>query len=169
MLLTFLQRLFWMVVILAAQMLVFNHIHLFGYATPLPYVFLLLTFSLGTERWSILLWGFFCGLLADITSLTPGVGAAAMTLTAFVQPPLLALMVPKDAPEHLRPGYATMGFRSYFYYTALLTFLFTFTYFVILSFSFHNPVNLSISFASSWGLTFLLCLVFEGFYMKRHD
>ncbi len=92
-----------------------------------------------------------------------------MTLTAFVQPLLLTLMVPKDATEDLRPGYTTLGSRAYFYYTALLTLLFTFTYFAILAFSFHDLIDLVISFASSWSLTFLLCLIFEGFYTKKHD
>ena len=46
-----------MLALVAAQLLVFNHIHLFGYATPLPFVYFLLRFPLNTERWSILLWG----------------------------------------------------------------------------------------------------------------
>lgn len=158
-----------MVVLVAAQMLVFNHIHFFGYATPLPYVYLVLLFPLGTERWEALLWGFACGLLADITMLTPGVGAFALTLTAFVQPTLLTLMTPKDAVEDMHPGYTTMGFWSYVYYAGILTLLFSLVYFTVLSFSFHHVADLTISFLSSWLLTFILCLIFQGFNKKRHD
>ena len=110
MLLTFLQYLLWMVTLVAAQMMVFNHIHIMGYAIPFGFVYLLLLFPLGTQRWSILLWAFVCGLLSDIVSMTPGVGAAAMTLTAFLQPTLLRLMAPKDSVEDMQAGYATMGF-----------------------------------------------------------
>ena len=33
-----LARSLWFIVLVIAQALVFNHIHLFGYATPMPYV-----------------------------------------------------------------------------------------------------------------------------------
>ena len=158
-----------MIVLVAAQMLVFNHVHLFGYATPLPFVYFLLLFPLGTERWEILVWGFVCGLLTDIVSLTPGVGAAAMTLTAFVQPPLLKLMVPKDAVEDLRPGYSTIGFWVYVRYALILTLVFAMTYFAVLAFNFQHFLDLFVSFVSSWALTFLLCLIFEGFYRKNDE
>ncbi len=167
MVIQFLQRFLWMVVLVAAQMLVFNHVHLLGYATPLPFVYFVLLFPLGTERWSILLWGFFCGLLTDIVSLTPGVGAGAMTLTAFFQPPLFQLMAPKDAVEALQPSYAAMGFADYARYAAILTFVFTLTYFLLLSFSFQHLADLAIAFGSSWVLTLVLCLIFEGFRKKK--
>lgn len=162
------QRLLWMVVLVAAQMLVFNHIHLFGYATPLPFVYLLLIFPLGTERWRILLWGFICGLLTDIVSLTPGVGAAAMTLTAFVQPLWLGMMTPKDAADNLQAKYSTLGFWPYVHYAGVLTAIFSVAYFLILSFSFHHLLDFVISLVSSWLLTLLLCLTFEGF-RKKHE
>jgi len=158
-----------MVVLVAAQLLVFNHIHLFGYATPLPYVYLVLSLPMDTERWEALLWGFTCGLLADITMLTPGVGAFALTLTAFMQPTLLKLMAPKDAVEDMRPSYSTMGFWSYSYYAGILTLQFSLAYFCVLAFNFHHFTDLAISFFSSWALTFLLCLIFQGFRKKRHE
>lgn len=151
-----------MVALVAAQMMVFNHIHFMGYATPLPYVYLLMLFPLGTSRWSILLWGFACGLLTDVVSMTPGVGAAAMTLTAFVQPVLLQQMAPKDAVEDMQAGYDTMGFWPFLRLALVITFIFALTYFLLLSFNFYHLADLAIAFASSWALTLVLCLVFEA-------
>lgn len=158
----FLQRLLWLVVLVTAQMMVFNYIHILGYATPLPFVYLVLLFPLGTSRWSILLWAFVCGLLCDITSLTLGIGAAAMTLVAFVQPVLLRLMTPKDAPEDMRPAFSTLGFWSYCNYAAILTALFALAYFALQSFTFNHIADLGIACGSSWLLTFIICLVFEA-------
>lgn len=158
----FLQRLLWLVALVAAQMMVFNYIHIAGYATPLPYVYLLLLFPLGSSRWSVLLWGFCCGLLCDIVSLTLGIGAASMTLVAFVQPVLLQLMSPKDAPEDMQPSFASMGFWTYSLYALILTLLFALSYFLLQSFSFHHLADIGIALGSSWLLTFLLCLVFEA-------
>ena len=161
MLVIFLKRTLWLVVLVAAQMMVFNYIHLFGYATPLPYVYLLLLFPLDSSRWSVLLWGFVCGLLCDFVSLTPGLGAASMTLTAFFQPLLLRAMAPKDALEDMQASYHTLGGWGYVRYAGILTLLFALTYFLLLSFSFFHAADLAISFASSWLLTLVLCLAME--------
>lgn len=167
MIITFLQRLLWMLVLVAAQMMVFNQIHLFGYATPLPFVYLLLLFPQGTERWSILLWGFACGLLCDIPSLTLGVGAASMTLVAFIQPPLLQLMSPKDVLEDMQPSFESMGFWGYFRYASLMTLLFCFVYFLMQVFNFFHPLDFLIGLGSSWALTFVFCLAFEALRNKQ--
>lgn len=163
----FLQRLLWLVVLVAAQMVVFNYIHIYDYATPLPFVYLVLLFPLGTSRWSILLWAFVCGLLCDIASLTLGIGAASITLVAFVQPVLLRLMTPKDAPEDMQPAYSTMGFWNYVGYAAILTSLFILCYFLLQSFTFNHIIDLGISCGASWLLTLFLCLIFEGFRDHR--
>lgn len=55
---TFLSRLGWFVLLLLLQVLVFNHIHISGYATPLPYVYLLLILSDATPRWVYIAVGF---------------------------------------------------------------------------------------------------------------
>ena len=162
MVITFLQRLLWLVALVAAQMMVFNYVHLMGYATPMPYVYLLLLFPLGTHRWTALLWGFSCGLLCDIVSLTTGVGAAAMTAAAFIQPPLLALLAPKDAVEDMQASFASMDFWPYVRYAAVVTFVFTATYFLLQSFNFFHIGDLAISFLSSWLLTLLICVAIEG-------
>ncbi|MBQ7496015.1 MAG: rod shape-determining protein MreD [Bacteroidaceae bacterium] len=162
MVITFLQRLLWLVALVAAQMMVFNYVHILGYATPMPYVYLLLLFPLGTQRWTILLWGFCCGLLCDIVSLTTGVGAGAMTVAAFIQPPLLTLLAPKDAVEDMQPSFAAMDFWPYVRYAAVVTFVFTAVYFLLQSFNFFHIVDLAISFLSSWLLTLLICVAIEG-------
>ena len=167
MVISFLQRLLWLVVLVAAQMMVFNYIHLFGYATPLPYVYLLLLFPLNSSRWSILLWGFVCGLLCDFVSMTPGLGAASMTLVAFVQPLLLRAMAPKDALEDMQASYHTLSFWGYVRYAGILTLLFAITYFLLLSLSFFHAADFAIAFASSWALTLVICLAIESVRSSR--
>ena len=88
---SFFSRLLWAFILLVFQGLVFNHIHFFGYATPVIYVYILCLQPLNTSRYAWLLWGFAVGLGADFFSETPGLGAASMTLTALCAPPLLRL------------------------------------------------------------------------------
>jgi len=167
-LITFLQRTLWLVALVAAQMMVFNYVHLFGYATPLPYVYLLLIFPLGTARWSIMLWGFVCGLLCDFVSLTMGIGAASMTLAAFVQPLLLKYMAPKDAVDNMQASFHELSFWGYVRYSGILTFIFSATYFLLLSSSFFHLYDFTIAFTSSWILTLILCLAIERVRGGKH-
>ena len=67
------------VIVLLAQALVLNHIHLFGCATPMVYVYLVLLFRRGYARWAVIAVSFMMGLCVDIFSNTPGVAAGAMT------------------------------------------------------------------------------------------
>lgn len=166
MLQTILQRSLWVVVLVAAQMIVFNHIHLWGYATPFPFVYLLLLFPMGTQRWTAMLWGFVCGLMVDIVSLTPGVASGAMTLAAFIQPPLLQLMAPKDALEDMQASPKAMGLWVYVRYAAMVTAVFTLAYFLLAVFNFFHIRDVAIACVTSWLLTLVLCLLFEAVRSK---
>ena len=92
MILVFLKRLMTMLWLVALQVLVCNHIHLLGVATPMPYVLFLVWLPLDANRIGNLVWAFLLGLVIDIFSNTPGEAAASMTLAALVQWPLLRAM-----------------------------------------------------------------------------
>ena len=64
------------VVLCAAQALVFNRIHLFGCATPLIYIYMIMKLRRNYPQWGALLWSFALGLTIDAVSNTPGVAAA---------------------------------------------------------------------------------------------
>ena len=90
------RRIIWFVVLCLVQVLVLNHVHVFHYATPLLFIYFIMKFPIGYERWALLLWGFFMGLIIDIFTNIPGVTAASLTIMSFVQPYLLQLFIPKD-------------------------------------------------------------------------
>ena len=85
MLTVFVKRLLQMLGLVALQVLVCNHIHLLGYATPMPYVLFLAYLPLNANRVGNLLWAFVMGLLIDVFSNTPGEAAASLTLAAMAQ------------------------------------------------------------------------------------
>ena len=91
-------------VFLVVQVLVLNHIHLFGVATPLLYVYFVLLFRRNHPKWAILMWSFFLGLCIDVFSNTPGVAAGSMTLVALFQPYVLEPFLTRDSEDNLKPG-----------------------------------------------------------------
>ena len=71
--------------LVALQVLILNKINLFGYVTPLVYIWVTIKIDNSYSRNAILLISFLTGLAVDIFTGTPGMHAAAITLLAFVQ------------------------------------------------------------------------------------
>ncbi len=163
----FLWRLLLFVVLLLAQALVLNHIHLFDCATPLLYVYFVLTFKRGYPRWGVLVWSFLMGLAVDVFSNTPGLAASSMTLVALLQPYALELFVPRDSAEDLRPGVRSLGVGKYLVYTLLLTLVYCLAFFTIETFTFFNWQRWALNVAGSTLLTMLLVIVVDNMRNTR--
>lgn len=104
-----LHRLGWCIGLVLLQVLVFNHIHIGGYATPFLYIYVILKFHSEVSRNQILMWGFFLGLAVDMFSNTVGMNAAATVLLAFMQPMLLRFFTVRDNFELYKPSAKAMG------------------------------------------------------------
>ena len=161
--LDFLHRLITFIILALVQSLVLNHVHLFDVATPMVYVFFVLTFRRNSFRSGMLIWSFLLGLVVDIFSNTPGVGAASMTLMAFIQPYLLFLITPRDSAEDMEVSMTTLGIARFTYFTLIVSFLFCLVFFTLEVFSFNHWLYWLECVAGSWVLTFVLILVIERF------
>lgn len=161
--LDFFHRLITFIILALVQSLVLNHVHLFDVATPMVYVFFVLTFRRNSFRSGMLIWSFLLGLVVDIFSNTPGVGAASMTLMAFIQPYLLFLITPRDSAEDMEVSMMTLGFARFTYFTMIVSFIFCLVFFTLEVFSFNHWLYWLECVAGSWVLTFLLILVVEKF------
>ncbi|MBO4662123.1 MAG: rod shape-determining protein MreD [Bacteroidaceae bacterium] len=155
------------IVILALQVSVFDYIHLWGYATPLLGVMIVVYSPLGENRMTNLIMSFLAGIVMDMFTNSPGVAAASMTLASFIQHPLLEMMVPKDSDENMLPSWHTMGMSSYSAYLAIMLVVYNVSYFVLEVFSFNNPVDMLISIGSSCVLGYILAMSFELFRFRK--
>lgn len=151
------------VVLLVAQGLVLNHIHLFDCATPLLYVILVLHFRRNQSRWSVLLWCFAMGLSVDVFANTPGVAAGSMTLMGLVQPYLFELFVPRDSADDLEPSIRTIGMASYGWYAFIMVFLYSILFFTLETFNFFNWLQWLECIVGSTVLTYVLVMALENF------
>lgn len=160
--LNFLKSVLLFAILLLAQVLVLNHIHLFDCATPLLYVYVVLQFRRNYPRWGILLVSFLLGLLVDIFSNTPGVAAASMTFLGFLQPYVFAMFLNRDSDEDLQPSMKSLGFAKFFYYAAVLVVVYCAIFFTIETFSFFNGLLWLECVGGSAMLTILLILAIEN-------
>lgn len=162
-----LRRMFWMILLLALQVVVFNHVHLYGYATPMPYVYALLILPAVTPRWLYVLLGFALGLCVDVGANTPGMAAAAGTLTGLAAPFFLHLFAPKefDDDSTLLPSVGSMGWGSFLSYVTSALLLHVGTFYAIEDFAFYLPLRLFLNILGSTVFSILLIIAFE---LLRH-
>lgn len=84
---------------------------------------------------SILLWGFFIGLVFDTCNNTAGMASAACTLVAMIQQPLLDKFAPRDAADNFVPTFQTLGAWNYSFYTFILMFVLHAVFYLLDAFS----------------------------------
>ena len=157
---TFLSRLLTFLLMAALQILIFGRICLFGVGTPLIYLWFILTLNTTLSRNKLMLWAFAMGLTVDIFFNTPGVNAAASTMTAFLRPALLRFFSPRDA-NTFSPHIESMGFVSFlnFIFVSSLFHLVVVT--LLTFFSFDRPMLMLLFAGLGTLLTTILLLALE--------
>ena len=124
-----------MILLLVVQLLVLNHLHLFGYATPLIIGYMIICFETKESRMALLWWGFGMGMLYDIFSNTMGMAAASCTLLAMMKPYILKFFMPSDIVESFKPTIQNMGLSHYIWYSLSCMGLLHFSFYFLEAFS----------------------------------
>ena len=150
------------IVLCLIQSLVLNNIHIFGIATPLLYIYMVVGFQRNYPRWAILVWCFLLGVVIDTFSNTPGLTSASLLVIGIIQPYFLQLFLQQDAPDDLRPGIITLGIAKYVFYVLVLTLIYCIVFFTIETFSFFNWLLWIECIVGSALLTIILILTIES-------
>ena len=153
------------VLLILLQVLVFNRISFFGYATPFLYIYFIIKMPIGLNRSAITVLGFLLGFIIDIFCNTPGVNAAATTFAAFISGGIQGLFIMKNDYNDQEPGWTLLG-GAFIKYALLLTFIHHLLLISIEAFSFFNVKLIALRILSSTILTFLLIFALEGFTRK---
>lgn len=167
MLQNYLYKLGWFVGLVLFQVLVLNHVHIVGYATPFLYIFLILKFESSVSRNALMLWAFFLGLVIDVFSDTPGMNAAATVLLAFLRPLLLRLFVPRETLDDLVPSIQTMGLTPFLKYVSLAVLLHHTMLLTLEFFSLAHYGILLLRILASSLLTVACIMTLDGIYRKK--
>lgn len=76
------------VLLLAAQVLIFNNINFLGFINPFPYILFIILYPVNSNKNSLLISSFFLGLIMDLFWNTGGVHTAACVVLAYYRPVL---------------------------------------------------------------------------------
>lgn len=159
-------RLIMFVALLLVQVLILNRVWLFNVATPLLYVYFVISFPRNSAKGEILAWSFFLGLMVDLFSNTPGMASGTMTLVALLQPYLLELYVPRDSAENMEVTSATLGWTKFLTFCTILTLLYCLVFFILEAFNFFEWQLWLLRAVCSTVLTMVLILAIDSVRSK---
>ncbi|MDE6860860.1 MAG: rod shape-determining protein MreD [Duncaniella sp.] len=167
---TTLQFLLLGIILVLAQVIVFNHICLFNVAVPMVFFYLIIRLPITLSTNWLLTIGFFLGLIVDIFSDTYGMNALACTIEAMLRRPILRLYVPREEdltrPE---PSMYSLGTATYLKYILTMTLLYCTLVFLIEAFTFFNPIQLVLRIVFSTILSMILMLGIDSLMTPRSE
>lgn len=158
--------LLYFVVLVLIQVLILNNIHFLRIATPFLYLYFIVKMPVGSPRDLVVLFSFLIGLVIDVFSNTPGMHAAACTLTGFIREPLIRFYMGKDLPDGIYPSYKTFGYGGFFRYILSLVVIHHVTLFLIESLTLFDPLFLALRIGASVITTTLLICTIEAFNIE---
>lgn len=158
--------LLYFVVLALIQVLILNNIHFLRIATPFLYLYFIVKMPVGSSRDLVVLFSFLIGLVIDVFSNTPGMHAAACTLTGFIREPLIRFYMGKDLPDGIYPSYKTFGYGGFFRYVLSLVLIHHVTLFLIESLTLFDPLFLALRIGASVITTTLLICTIEAFNIE---
>jgi len=120
------------------QVIVLNHIDLFGYLNPLVYITWIFLFPIKKDKNLFLIASFLLGLSIDFFSDSGGINAAATLFIAFVRLPILKAVLRKSDFDYSQFKLRSISFDKIFLYIATLTILHHFIVFSLGYFSFSD-------------------------------
>lgn len=147
---TVLSFIFWCLLLVPAQAIVFNHICIADVAVPFVFIYMILRLPVTLSQNWILTIAFAMGLAVDIFSDTQGMNALACTLIAGMRPQVIRLYFPREEDmSYPQPLIHAFGAGIYMKYAVTMVLLFCTAIFLVEFFTFFNPLRLVLSIVCS--------------------
>lgn len=154
--------------LVAAQVLLIDHINLGGYINPPLYILFILLLPFETPGWFLLLSSFLLGFSIDIFSNSVGLHAASCVFMAYMRPTIIrAVGAPAVYEGYLSPGIPDMGTRWFVIYSLLLILLHQLALSILESFHFAEAGLIFIRMILSSLFTLVLVVLIEYLFMTK--
>lgn len=161
-------NIFRFIVLVFIQVVLLKNISLYNLNMPLLYILFIFLLPFNTPNWLLFFLSFTIGLTVDIFSDTLGLNAAACTIMAFLRVFYISITVQSERLEtEVTPNLSTMGFRWFFFYTLLITFLHHFFLFFLEVFDFTAILNILIRATLSTLFTVFLIFTAEFLVYRK--
>ena len=78
------------------QVLFLNNVQFDNYINPLVYLILIITIPQNTERWFLIIYASYLGILLDLFEGNIGLNSSSLVFIAFLKPYLNKILIPKN-------------------------------------------------------------------------
>jgi hypothetical protein len=164
------KNIFRLLIFVLVQVYVLNKIpHLHRFVIPYLYFLFILWLPFSVSKMSLLVAGFFTGLLLDYFTNTPGLHAAACVLIAYLRPFIIMVLTPKDTAEfnYREPSPRAMGWAPYTLYVFLLTLAHHFYLLFLELLNFGTITDFFIKVLATTGISMLLIITVELLFPRK--
>ena len=155
-------RLFSFILLVVLQVILFDKIHLFGYVTPLLYIYFIIKLPSDMNWNVILVLSALLGFCIDIFNYTLGLNMLACVIAGFCRCFFLNLFAPRDLFDSYVPSFDSFSVAVFLRYAFLMTLLHQIVLFTTESLSFFDPLSLIFRITGSVILTMFLIFAFES-------
>jgi hypothetical protein len=163
----FAKYLLYFIVLILAQLLIFNNIEFSGYINPYVYILFIILLPFTTPKIVLLASAFLLGLFVDLFMGTPGVHSSAAVFMAFSRPFVMSLFSPREGYQSgTYPRLAQFGMEWFVKYTVMLVLIHHFTLFYLEVFTLSHFFNTFFRAFLSSLLTSLI-IIFSQFFIFR--
>ena len=150
------------------QVLFLNNIQFVSYINPLVYLILIITLPQDTDRWFLIIYAFYLGILLDLFEGNMGLNSSALVFTAFIRPYVQRISIPKKSVEEKdNLTLRLLGIKTFTVFALSIILMHHLFFFIIENFRFSNLFNLSIQIISSSLVTYILILIMQLFSFRN--
>jgi rod shape-determining protein MreD len=155
--------------LVALQLVLLDKIHLFGYATPLIYIYFIIRLPGNMNRSLVLFLSALLGLSLDLFSYTLGINMLACVIIGFSRRFILNSFAPRDLHEDYDPSFHSFGKLLFLEYAVVMTLLHHLVLFSVESLSLFDFQALLFRVAGSAILTLSLVFTLESINANRYS
>jgi len=150
------------ILLILLQIMLFDKIHIFGYATPLLYIYFIIKLPGNLNRNRVLLMSAVLGLCIDMLNATLGMNMLACVSIGFFRIFFLNWMAPRDLFEDYTPSFLSFGMWPFLRYALIMTFVHHIILFTSEALSFFDFYALFFRIMGSVILTIILIFACES-------
>ena len=158
------------ILMILAQVIVFNNVCLFNVAVPFVFIYIFLRLPVTLHMNWVLTIGFLVGLTVDIFSNSQGMNTLTSTITVALRKPVLRLYFPReeDLTDPL-PSIKSIGLAPYSKYALTVSFIYCSLIFIIEAFSFFNFLSTLLHIICSTLLTAALLIGIDSLISSKRE
>ena len=116
-------NIFILIILILIQVLVANHVYLFGHLNPMIYILFVFLFPLNFNKFYFLIIAFFTGITLDVFSNSGGIHTSALLTIAYLRLPVLNIVQNNIEFDHILFNVKKLNFLQAFTYIFSLTFI----------------------------------------------